>query len=77
MNEFLGLNLFEEREDEDEDSMKSDLTRIERLANARVTYAELLQRIESAEKNFGETRVRVTGKSKPTDGASSAHGSQF
>lgn len=75
LNEFLGQNLFEEPEEQD-DSMKSDLSRIDRLANNRVTYGELLQRIEHAEKNFSETRVRVTSKSKPAD-ASSTHGSQF
>jgi len=69
LHEFLGQNLFDD-EDDKSDSMRSDLVRIEKMANNRVTYAELLQRIESAERNFNETRNRVTGKSKPVDSMS-------
>lgn len=78
LNEFLGQNLFEEPEEGETNSMKSDLSRIDKFASNRVTYAELLQRIETAERNFNETEKKFTGKSKPAaDAISSTRGSQF
>merc|ERR1712156_100360 len=60
LNEFLGRSLLEEKDDESE--KESEFTQFDRIANSRVTYAELLQRIEHAERNYGETRGKQLGK---------------
>lgn len=79
LNEFLGRNLLDEEQNNkfDEFSLSND-SHINRKvhANRAVTYTELLDRIDHAEKNYNDARLKQLGGGNSHGAADSRVGRQ-